>query len=58
MSKGRDGKLLGVGGRRTHLSRKALSGAGGTGGPGGPPGTRDVMAARRELLRKLREERG
>ncbi|MFF4695890.1 DUF6243 family protein [Streptomyces chattanoogensis] len=56
MSKGNAGGMLGVGGTRNKLSRGALRG-GGQGGhaSGGRP---DPQAQRRELLRKLREERG
>ncbi|GAA1364123.1 hypothetical protein GCM10009612_43710 [Streptomyces beijiangensis] len=47
--------MLGVGGARTHLSRKALRGGGkGGAGKGGPL---DPMAQKRELLRKLKEGR-
>ncbi|GAA4681032.1 hypothetical protein GCM10023347_39820 [Streptomyces chumphonensis] len=58
MSSARGKDLLGVGGRRNHLSRKALSGAGGKGAGAGRGGPQDVMAARRELVRRLREGRG
>ncbi|MBO8198880.1 DUF6243 family protein [Streptomyces smyrnaeus] len=53
MSKGRGGKMLGVGGTRAHLSRKQLRGAGG--GGHGPGGGTDPLAQKRELLRRLRE---
>ncbi|MFF9554316.1 DUF6243 family protein [Streptomyces albus] len=56
MSKGRGGHLLGVGGTRSHLSRKQLRG-GGRGGGHGPGGGIDPLALKRELLRKLRESR-
>lgn len=46
--------MLGVGGTRQHLGRKALRG-GGRGRPvGGGP---DPQAQKRELLRKLQEKR-
>ncbi|UGY91081.1 DUF6243 family protein [Streptomyces gobiensis] len=64
MSKGRAGNMLGVGGTRSHLSRKAIhggsSGSGGRGGGRGgrgPGGGTDPMAQKRELLRKLQESR-
>ncbi|MGP3974952.1 DUF6243 family protein [Streptomyces sp. 8N114] len=56
MSKGRGGKMLGVGGTRAHLSRKQLRGTGGSGGHG-PGGSTDPLAQKRELLRRLRESR-
>ncbi|MGI5352132.1 DUF6243 family protein [Streptomyces sp. CA-250714] len=56
MSKGRGGKMLGVGGTRAHLSRKQLRGGGGAGGHG-PGGGTDPLAQKRELLRRLRESR-
>ncbi|MGK5641437.1 DUF6243 family protein [Streptomyces sp. URMC 126] len=49
-----NGRLLGVGGTHSNLSRKALRGTS-SGGPG--RGT-DPLAAKRELLRALREGRG
>ncbi|MER5494640.1 DUF6243 family protein [Streptomyces sp. NPDC002490] len=50
----RGGDLLGVGGTRSKLSRGALRGR----GPGGAPGANtDPGAAKRDLLRRLREER-
>ncbi|MBW1604518.1 hypothetical protein JJV70_20905 [Streptomyces sp. JJ66] len=55
-SKGRGGNPLGVGGTRRHLSRRDLSGSGRGRGASGSP--QDPMAAKRELLRKLRESRG
>ncbi|MBO0514717.1 DUF6243 family protein [Streptomyces beijiangensis] len=55
MTRGGTGNMLGVGGARTHLSRKALRGGGkGGAGKGGPL---DPMAQKRELLRKLKEGR-
>ncbi|MGY1435363.1 DUF6243 family protein [Streptomyces reniochalinae] len=56
MSKGRGGKMLGVGGTRSHLSRTQLRGTGGHGGHG-PGGTADPLTQKRELLRALRESR-
>ncbi|WP_173869447.1 DUF6243 family protein [Streptomyces albus subsp. chlorinus] len=56
MSKGRSGKMLGVGGTRAHLSRKQLRGGGGHPGHG-PGGHADPAAQKRELLRRLRESR-
>ncbi len=47
--------MLGVGGTRQHLGRKALRG-GGRGGRVGAAGL-DAQAQKRELLRRLREER-
>ncbi|MCX2967805.1 DUF6243 family protein [Streptomyces sp. JHD 1] len=47
--------MLGVGGGRRHLSRRELSG--GRAGRGGPGPRPDPAAAKRELLRKLRESR-
>ncbi|MEW2218749.1 DUF6243 family protein [Streptomyces sp. NPDC006990] len=55
MSKGRGGRMLGVGGVRTHLSRGRLPGSGGA--PGAPAGGSDPSAQKRELLRRLRESR-
>ncbi|MFI7240976.1 DUF6243 family protein [Streptomyces qinglanensis] len=55
MSKGRGGRMLGVGGVRSHLSRSRLRGSGG--GPGAPAGGNDPQARKRELLRRLRESR-
>ncbi|MEV0095250.1 DUF6243 family protein [Streptomyces sp. NPDC050738] len=55
MTRGGSGNMLGVGGTRNHLSRKALRGGGkGGAGAGGPL---DPMAQKRELLRKLQESR-
>ncbi|MFF2851558.1 DUF6243 family protein [Streptomyces sp. NPDC058001] len=54
MSKGGAGNMLGVGGTRSKMSRKALRG----GGRGGPVGVGlDPQAQKRELLRKLKEGR-
>ncbi|WP_431979906.1 DUF6243 family protein [Streptomyces qinglanensis] len=55
MSKGRGGRMLGVGGVRTHLSRSRLRGSGS--GPGAPADRDDPQAQKRELLRRLRESR-
>ncbi|MFF0158171.1 DUF6243 family protein [Streptomyces sp. NPDC005263] len=54
MSRGGSGNMLGVGGTRSNLSRKALRG-GGRGKPIG--GGLDPQAQKRELLRKLQEKR-
>ncbi|MET7922928.1 DUF6243 family protein [Streptomyces sp. NPDC005349] len=54
MSRGGSGNMLGVGGTRSNLSRKILRG-GGRGGRVG--GGLDPQAQKRELLRRLREER-
>ncbi|MBT3150849.1 hypothetical protein HTV45_08105 [Streptomyces sp. CHD11] len=54
MTRGGTGDMLGVGGTRQHLGRKALRG-GGRGGRIG--GGLDPQARKRELLRKLREQR-
>ncbi|MEV6696783.1 DUF6243 family protein [Streptomyces sp. NPDC051453] len=54
MSRGGSGNMLGVGGTRSNLSRKTLRG-GGRGGRVG--GALDPQAQKRELLRRLREER-
>ncbi|MGW6400868.1 DUF6243 family protein [Streptomyces sp. NPDC055134] len=54
MSRGGSGNMLGVGGTRSNLPRKTLRG-GGRGGPVG--GGLDPQAQKRELLRRLREER-
>ncbi|WP_394434702.1 DUF6243 family protein [Streptomyces sp. SGAir0957] len=54
MTRGGAGGMLGVGGTRRNLSRKALRG----GGRGGQiSGGADPVAQKRELLRKLRERR-
>ena len=57
MSKGRSGNMLGVGGNRSHLSRKQLRGGHGSGGGPDAAGRTDPQAQKRELLRKLRESR-
>ncbi|MFB4318215.1 DUF6243 family protein [Actinomadura sp. 21ATH] len=49
MAKSRNG-MLGVGGQRRNLSRKALRGGSEGGRPSG-----DAAAAKKELLRKMRE---
>ncbi|GAA2620354.1 DUF6243 family protein [Actinomadura fulvescens] len=49
-SRGRDG-LLGVGGQRRKLSRKAFRGDSGS----MPPAGHDPVAQKKELLRKLQE---
>ncbi|MFF1697105.1 DUF6243 family protein [Streptomyces sp. NPDC058257] len=54
MTRGGAGNMLGVGGTRTTLSRKALRG-GGRGGQVG--GGLSPQEQKRELLRKLREGR-
>ncbi|MFF1396426.1 DUF6243 family protein [Streptomyces sp. NPDC058287] len=54
MSRGGSGNMLGVGGTRSNLSRKTLRG-GGRGDRVG--GGLDPQAQKRELLRRLREER-
>ncbi|MFD3562118.1 DUF6243 family protein [Streptomyces sp. NPDC058686] len=54
MSRGGSGNMLGVGGTRSNLSRTTLRG-GGRGGRVG--GGLDPQAQKRELLRRLREER-
>ncbi|MFF1563085.1 DUF6243 family protein [Streptomyces sp. NPDC058293] len=51
MSRGGSGNMLGVGGTRSNLSRKTLRGGGRVGGG------LDPQAQKRELLRRLREER-
>ncbi|NEB81860.1 hypothetical protein G3I40_42605 [Streptomyces sp. SID14478] len=56
MTRGGAGGMLGVGGTRNKLSRKALRG-GGRGGQVGGSGV-DPVAQKRELLRKLQERRG
>lgn len=47
--------MLGVGGTRSRLSRKAMRGAAGS--AHGPGGGVDPLAQKRELLRKLKEGR-
>ncbi|MBA2811740.1 hypothetical protein E0500_031590 [Streptomyces sp. KM273126] len=54
MARGGAGNMLGVGGTRNNLSRKALRG-GGRGGPVG--GGQSPQAQKRELLRRLQEGR-
>ncbi|MGW4388500.1 DUF6243 family protein [Streptomyces sp. NPDC004685] len=54
MSRGGSGNMLGVGGTRSNLSRRTLRG-GGRGDRVG--GGLDPQAQKRELLRRLREER-
>ncbi|MGW5968981.1 DUF6243 family protein [Streptomyces sp. NPDC055186] len=54
MSRGGAGNMLGVGGTRKHLGRKALRGGGRDGRVGGGL---DPRAQKRELLRKLQEQR-
>ncbi|MDX2936460.1 DUF6243 family protein [Streptomyces ipomoeae] len=54
MSRGGAGNMLGVGGTRSNLSRKALRGGKGKGRIGGEL---DPQAQKRELLRKLQEKR-
>ncbi|WP_171162061.1 DUF6243 family protein [Streptomyces sp. I05A-00742] len=49
-----NGHMLGVGGTRSNLSRKALRGGGRSGGAGRGM---DPVAQKRELLRALREGR-
>ena len=56
MTRGGAGGMLGVGGTRSNLSRKALRGGGRGGRVGG--GGVDPVAQKRELLRKLQEKRG
>jgi hypothetical protein len=56
MVKGRAGNMLGVGGTRTRMSRKALRGGRQDDGHG-PGGGADPAAQKRELLRRLRESR-
>ncbi|MFJ4976257.1 DUF6243 family protein [Streptomyces coeruleorubidus] len=54
MARGGAGNLLGVGGSRQKLGRKALRGGGRDGRIGGGL---DAQAQKRELLRKLQEKR-
>ncbi|MFI9340536.1 DUF6243 family protein [Streptomyces sp. NPDC052773] len=54
MTRGGAGNLLGVGGTRQKLGRRALRG-GGRGGRIG--GGQDPQAQKRELLRRLQEDR-
>ncbi|MEU6848001.1 DUF6243 family protein [Streptomyces sp. NPDC046716] len=55
MTRGGADGMLGVGGTRSKLSRKALRGGGRSGQVGGGV---DPVAQKRELLRKLQERRG
>ncbi|MFI1416758.1 DUF6243 family protein [Streptomyces sp. NPDC020731] len=55
MARGGAGNMLGVGGTRQHLGRKALRGGGRGGRIGG--GGVDPRAQKRELLRTLQEKR-
>ncbi|MFF9483944.1 DUF6243 family protein [Streptomyces sp. NPDC014676] len=55
MTRGGAGNMLGVGGTRQHLGRKALRGGGRGGRIGG--GGVDAQAQKRELLRRLQEQR-
>ncbi|NBE55593.1 DUF6243 family protein [Streptomyces boluensis] len=55
MTRGGAGNMLGVGGTRNKLSRKALRGGGRDGRVGGGL---DAQAQKRELLRRLQEGRG
>ncbi|WP_211273335.1 DUF6243 family protein [Streptomyces hirsutus] len=54
MSRGGSGNMLGVGGTRQHLGRKALRGGGHDGRIGSGL---DARAQKRELLRTLQERR-
>ncbi|MFJ4198902.1 DUF6243 family protein [Streptomyces sviceus] len=54
MARGGNGGMLGVGGTRSNIGRKALRGGKGDGRIGG---ARDSQAHKRELLRKLQEKR-
>ncbi|GLP66665.1 MULTISPECIES: DUF6243 family protein [unclassified Streptomyces] len=54
MARGGSGNMLGVGGTRSNIGRKALRGGNREGRVGG---ARDPQAEKRELLRKLREKR-
>ncbi|MFZ3557100.1 MULTISPECIES: DUF6243 family protein [unclassified Streptomyces] len=56
MTRGGAGGMLGVGGARSNMSRKAMRGGGRGGRVGG--GGADPVAQKRELLRKLQEKRG
>ncbi|GGQ46142.1 DUF6243 family protein [Streptomyces flaveolus] len=55
MTRGGAGNMLGVGGARRNLGRRALRG-GGRGDRIG--GAQDARAQKRELLRRLQEKRG
>ena len=54
MSRGGSGNMLGVGGTRRNLGRKALRGGNACGRTGGGP---DAQAQKRELLRTLQAKR-
>jgi hypothetical protein len=54
MARGGTGNMLGVGGTRSNIGRKALRGGNRDGRIGG---ARDPQALKRELLRKLQEKR-
>ncbi|WP_158694383.1 DUF6243 family protein [Streptomyces canus] len=54
MARGGKGGMLGVGGTRSNIGRKALRGGNRDGRIGG---ARDPQAHKRELLRKLQEKR-
>ncbi|MEW2397034.1 DUF6243 family protein [Streptomyces sp. NPDC046862] len=54
MTRGGAGNMLGVGGTRSKISRRALRGGGRSGAVGGG---QDAQAQKRELLRKLQEGR-
>lgn len=54
MARNGSGNMLGVGGTRSNLGRRALRGGGRDGRVGGG---QDAQAQKRELLRKLREKR-
>ncbi|MFJ9003693.1 DUF6243 family protein [Streptomyces canus] len=54
MARGGSGSMLGVGGTRNNIGRKALRGSNRDGRIGG---AQDPQAQKRELLRKLREKR-
>ena len=53
MARGGSGGMLGVGGTRSNIGRKALRGGNRDGRIGG---ARDPQARKRELLRKLQEK--
>ncbi|NBM18935.1 DUF6243 family protein [Streptomyces sp. GC420] len=55
MTRGGAGNMLGVGGTRKHLSRASLRG--GARGGTSPGGGADPQAQKRELLRRLQENR-
>lgn len=55
MARGGAGNMLGVGGTRSNMGRKALRGGRNDGRVGS---TLDPQAQKRELLRKLQEKRG